>query len=57
MTGLILQQLGATPEQIDRERERIRSEFSGGPMTLAPFSGISNGRDAAEQPGKDRGNG
>jgi K+:H+ antiporter len=35
MTELILRQLGATPEQIDRERERIRAELSGphGPGT------------------------
>ncbi len=32
MTELILNYLGATPEQIDRERERIRSELYGGPM-------------------------
>jgi CPA2 family monovalent cation:H+ antiporter-2 len=29
MTESILRQLGATPEQIDRERDRVRSELSG----------------------------
>jgi CPA2 family monovalent cation:H+ antiporter-2 len=29
MTEFLLRQLGATPEQIDRERARIRSEFGG----------------------------
>lgn len=33
MTELILSHLGATPEQIDRERERIRSDLYGGPVT------------------------
>ena len=27
MTGSLLERLGATPEQIDRERDRIRSEL------------------------------
>jgi len=57
MTELILQQLGATPEQIDRERERIRADFSGGSAIIGPFPGISNARAAADQPGKDRDNG
>ena len=30
MTEFLLRQLGATPEQIDRERARIRSELFGG---------------------------
>lgn len=34
MTEFILRQLGATPEQIDRERDRIRNELFGGRMTL-----------------------
>jgi CPA2 family monovalent cation:H+ antiporter-2 len=29
MTEFLLRQLGATPEQVDRERARIRSEFPG----------------------------
>ncbi|MRR58925.1 MAG: sodium:proton exchanger [Deltaproteobacteria bacterium] len=37
MTELILGQLGATPEQIDRERERIRSELFGGSMSTKPI--------------------
>ena len=32
MIELILNYLGATPEQMDRERERIRSELYGGPL-------------------------
>jgi len=32
MTDMILEYLGATPEQIDRERERIRTELYGGPL-------------------------
>jgi len=40
MTELILRQLGATPEQIDRERERIRAELSGGPMALEPLKSM-----------------
>jgi CPA2 family monovalent cation:H+ antiporter-2 len=30
MTEFLLRELGATPEQLDRERARIRSEFFGG---------------------------
>ena len=30
MTEFILRQMGATPEQIDRERDRIRRELFGG---------------------------
>jgi len=37
MTELILRQLGATPEQIDRERERVRFELFGEPMSVEPF--------------------
>ena len=37
MTEHMLRKLGATDEQIDRERERVRSELLGGPMTLKPF--------------------
>jgi len=44
MTELILRQLGATPEQIDRERERIRFELFGGPMSMEPFV-LPTGRD------------
>ncbi len=31
MTEFLLRQLGATAEQIDRERDRVRSEFFGRP--------------------------
>lgn len=35
MTELLLTRLGATPDQLDRERERIRSEFGAmGPRTI-----------------------
>ncbi|HEY5976071.1 MAG TPA: sodium:proton exchanger, partial [Geobacteraceae bacterium] len=37
MTELILRQLGATPEQIDRERERSRAELSNDAVALEPF--------------------
>jgi len=54
MTELILRQLGATHEQIDRERERIRSEFSQEPMTIGPLQGIGNDHGATTLPDKDR---
>lgn len=34
MTEHMLRKLGATDEQVDRERERVRIELSGGPMTM-----------------------
>ena len=37
MTAYMLRKLGATDEQIDRERERVRAELLGGPMTVKPF--------------------
>jgi CPA2 family monovalent cation:H+ antiporter-2 len=37
MTELILGKLGATPEQIDRERERIRSELFEGSTDMKPI--------------------
>ncbi len=37
MTELILRQLGATSEQIDRERERIRCELFSGPVATGSF--------------------
>ena len=36
MTEHMLRNLGATDEQIDRERERVRAELSGGPMAVKP---------------------
>lgn len=36
MTEHILRKLGATDEQIDRERERVRTELSGGAITATP---------------------
>jgi monovalent cation:H+ antiporter-2, CPA2 family len=38
MTELILRQLGATSEQIDRERERMRSELFGNHTPIEPFA-------------------
>lgn len=46
MTELILRQLGATPEQIDRERERMRSELFGDPVTMGPFVATPSGTSA-----------
>ncbi|MBL8793424.1 MAG: cation:proton antiporter [Planctomycetia bacterium] len=37
MTELLLRQLGATAEQIDRERERIRTDLFGGPLSAEPL--------------------
>ena len=34
MTEFLLRQLGATEEQIDRQRERIRDELFGTPLTM-----------------------
>ena len=36
LTELVLRPLGATAEQIDRERDRIRTELSGGPLSGEP---------------------
>ncbi|MBI1348602.1 sodium:proton exchanger [bacterium] len=44
MTELILRHLGATAEQIDRERDRIRQDFLGGSPTSALFERLLNGR-------------
>ncbi|MHC1699018.1 MAG: cation:proton antiporter [Geobacteraceae bacterium] len=54
MTELILSQLGATPEQIERERERIRSELFGGPLPLDSFVSTQNVSAGNTEPdGKD----
>jgi len=37
MIELLLRQLGATGEQIDRERDRIRAELFGGPLSIEPL--------------------
>jgi CPA2 family monovalent cation:H+ antiporter-2 len=34
---LLLRQLGATDEQIDRERDRIRDDLFGGPLSAEPL--------------------
>lgn len=38
MTEHMLHKLGATPEQIDRERERVRSELLGGTSAMKPLA-------------------
>lgn len=40
MTEHILRKLGATDEQIDRERERVRTELSGGTITTTPSGSL-----------------
>jgi CPA2 family monovalent cation:H+ antiporter-2 len=37
ITEFILRQLGATAEQVDRERERMRGELLGAPLTVEPL--------------------
>lgn len=54
MTELILRQLGATPEQIDRERERMRSESVGGPATLEPTVPDGIAADTAKRKHDDK---
>ena len=39
MTESLLRQLGATSEQIDRERDRIHDEYQGGRREMEPLSG------------------
>jgi CPA2 family monovalent cation:H+ antiporter-2 len=39
MTEAVLARLGATPEQIDRERERVREELFGTPKTEMSVGG------------------
>ena len=41
MTEYILRQLGATPEQIDRERDRISEEFGAVKEAGTPSSGLN----------------
>ena len=48
MTEFLLRQLGATPEQVDRERGRIRSEFLGGSADNQPLP-----QDRLRPPGED----
>jgi hypothetical protein len=58
MTELILRQLGATSEQTDRERERMRSELSGSPISIEPFATTParSGAGATDRPRDDAGN-
>ena len=44
MTELILRQLGATPEQIDRERERLRAELFGDQVPTGTTDGSGDDR-------------
>jgi CPA2 family monovalent cation:H+ antiporter-2 len=50
MTEFLLDRLGATPEQIDRERDRIRAEFS---AITHNGDGHGNGLGDAALPGRD----
>jgi len=52
MTEFILRQLGATSEQIDRERERIRTELFGGPLSIEPLIAVptQSGADGPPAP-------
>jgi CPA2 family monovalent cation:H+ antiporter-2 len=47
MTEFLLRQLGATPEQVDRERARIQSEFYGGSENNEPLP-----QDRLQPPGE-----
>lgn len=47
MTEFVLRRLGATEEQIDRERERIRAELFGAPQTVEPLLSPEK-RDSAD---------
>ncbi len=47
MTEAILRELGAVPDQIDRERDRVRADLFGGPAT-AETGRPSDGAPAAE---------
>jgi len=54
MTEFLLRQLGATEEQIDRQRERIRDELFGTPLTmelLAPLPGRKEAGDRGQESG------
>jgi CPA2 family monovalent cation:H+ antiporter-2 len=50
MIELLLRQLGATGEQIDRERERIRGELFGGPLSVGPLLPAKPVNDDAPPP-------
>jgi len=41
MMEFILRQLGATPEQIDRERDRIREDLFGAVLSITPAATLS----------------
>jgi CPA2 family monovalent cation:H+ antiporter-2 len=41
MTESVLRELGATPEQIDRERERVHADLFGGPLPSQAIEDIS----------------
>jgi hypothetical protein len=46
MTEFLLRQLGAKPEQVDLERDRIREELFGGSSSIEPPMSISMQTDA-----------
>jgi len=49
MMEFILRQLGATPEQIDRERDRIREELFGGDLSAESAAPVSLPHNLLEQ--------
>jgi monovalent cation:H+ antiporter-2, CPA2 family len=55
LTEFLLRQLGATDEQVDRERDRIRGElFAGAPFAEGPLLGEASG-PAGEARGREEG--
>ena len=51
MTEQLLRQLGASAEQIDRERDRVRTELFGGPRSIEPLMSDSTpNENLATQP-------
>jgi CPA2 family monovalent cation:H+ antiporter-2 len=57
MTELLLRQLGASAEQIDRERDRVRNDLFGGPQEVTPLVSSQESRDKSQEtaakPGAD----
>lgn len=47
MTEMVLRELGASPDQIDRERERVRADLFGDAAAVPPGG---DGKDVQEQP-------
>ena len=49
MTESLLERLGATPEQIDRERDRIRSELFRRPEEAVDRAGDARGTETVDR--------